>query len=493
MKIKRFKAADMRQAIKLVREEHGADAVILSNRKVKDGIEIISAIDYDENALQKMAPPVMQKQNNSNVDKHQQTRPYNDVQPDNSNRADAVQIIDLEQPEVASTQHEELLDDSGVSYSATHPGTQPIATDQTPDYVPQETPDAQQQAGAVASVNAPEQETLKQDAAVYQARRPANDNARRRDLEVLAMQRELDTLKGLLNSQYAHPSQISIPHIHPGHNGIYARLQELGIRSELCHEVLQQLPLSSEVNEGWRKALALLAHKIMVPDDDILETGGVVALVGSTGVGKTTTLIKLAARFALRHGRDQVAIISVDNYRIAAQEQILSYGRMTGIPVYFASDENQLKTTLSDLYDKQLILIDTAGVSQRDKRLNRQAELLAAVPYKLLTYLVLSANTQETALNQIAQMYSALDLSGCCLTKMDEAVSLGGLLSVVIKYQFPVAYVSEGQRVPEDIQRARPYNLISKSVTMMQQADLLTNSGKGFPGKSEEFQNAYAS
>jgi len=532
MRIKRFKAVDMKQAIKMVREEHGADAVILSNRKVKDGIEIISAIDYDENAVEKM---LLSDPQNSNFQQTVNSAPHANVANHSVDESidsvddfnvDTQDLDQMRQNGVAFSENHELDDnsysfsaaaqqksnsyknaqgyanqeaDASVNTSAGHNESRNLQSDHSrprekvavtntatnADSLRRSTLNQIQNPAQVSAVPQPPVKPI-------EARQPVI-SVSSHSLEVIAMQRELDTLKGILNTQIAQPTQLGIQHIHPSHNGIYARLQELGIRSELCHEILQQLPLSSEVNEGWRKALALLAHRIDISDEDILETGGVVALVGPTGVGKTTTIAKLAARFALKHGRSEVALVSTDNYRIAAQEQIISYGKMIGVPVYLAADNDQFKTILSDLYDKQLVLIDTAGIGQRDKRINEQLETLASIPYDLSTYLVLSANTQESALNQIAKTYSQLNLSGVCLTKIDETVSLGGLLSIIVKYEFSIAYLCEGQRVPEDIVRARPYSLVSKAVTLMQQAEILSNSNTNTLSRSEELYNAHAS
>lgn len=460
MRVKRFKAADMRQAIKMVRDEHGADAVILSNRKVKDGIEIISAIDYDESAIEKML---------AKSETRIKIAPPKKIE-------DLVEEISDFDPEAPSSTYDEspvkLTDDTYTPAPINNGGRASSTTFQKTSLAPNGSSSVAVEKGEALLVK----------------------NAKQaRDLEVMSMQRELDTLRGMLTTQFNKPSTMGIPHVHPAHTGIYTRLQEIGIRSELAHEILTQLPLSSEVNEGWRKALALLAHKLKVCDDDIVETGGVVALVGATGVGKTTTLAKLAARFALKHGREGVAIVSTDNYRIAAQDQIMSYGKMIGVPVYSCSTPESIKTVLSDLYDKQLIVIDTAGMGQRDKRVTEQLELLSQVPYPLSTYLVLSANTQENALNQIAKTYSGAKLSGCILTKIDETASLGGLLSILVKWNLSLAYVCEGQRVPDDLQRARPYSLVSKAVTLMQQSELFSSASANPLNSLEGLYNAHAS
>lgn len=607
MKIKRFKAPDMRQAIKMVREEHGADAVILSNRKVQGGIEIISAIDYDESAVETMlnnqgveqvtdankqvpqdagtefsdnpflqtafhnsalqnqtehsAQPVEQSTEQPlNAQVLAQAYANNAVvkQPaSNSKQSSNLQATDFQQAELQQQAlHQQAKQQNTTASQVTHPVIEqaqqviaaaaamnaahnrapapiptPVETSNTAESMspPQETQaeindlNLEDDVATIRNEKTldeaasekndfeqpPQQESIENDtdydAAVSDVaqqlaesstderyRKKFDRETEQRNVEVQAMQRELHALKGMLSSRMNQTPQVSIPHVHPAHTGIYARLQELGISSSLCQEVLSKLPLSSEVNEGWRKALAILAHGLKTSKLDILEAGGVVAMVGSTGVGKTTSIAKLAARYALKHGRDKVAVVSVDNYRIAAQDQILSYGQMIGIPVFLATGRDDFNSIMGDLCDKQLILVDTAGMGQRDMRIGEQLELISEGPYDLNTYLVMSANTQEKALNQIAKAYADYDLSGCVLTKLDETVSLGGVLSMLTKWDIPISYMTEGQRVPEDIQKARPYSLVSKAVTMMQQVEMLDTSNSITMPNHEDIYNAHA-
>ncbi|VAW72058.1 Flagellar biosynthesis protein FlhF [hydrothermal vent metagenome] len=637
MKIKRFKAPDMRQAIKMVREEHGADAVILSNRKVHDGIEIISAIDYDESAVETMLSHQGPENGSvpANITAATQLAPQSGFPTDNPFLQNAFQQSALnraaatstEQPlsaqllaqayatntvvqnPVAQQQRENIQSDeykqaeiqqqllqqqtieqnNNVGNQPTHPvieqaqqviaaaasmgavhhkasASVPPASRYQNNNVPADfdeenleddvatisscdidTSTVKKSAAkkskpkesvlqAVRSVEKPQVSEVKGDEQLKTKRTEVqgddvdaddefegsidqsdydtavNDVAKQlaesstderyrkkfdreseqRDIEVQAMQRELHTLKGMLSNRVASTPQVSIPHVHPAHTGIYARLQELGISSCLCQEVLAKLPLSSEVNEGWRKALAILAHGIKTVDSDVLETGGVIAMIGPTGVGKTTTIAKMAARYALKYGRESVAIVSVDNYRIAAQDQILSYGQMIGVPVFLAAGKREFRSIMDDLCDKQLILVDTAGMGQRDPRITEQFELMSDVPYDLHTYLVMSANTQEAALNQIASAYTDQTINGCILTKLDETVSLGGMLSMLTKWKLPVSFMTEGQRVPEDLLKIRPYSLVSKAVTMMQQIEILDTTASTSMPDREDIYNANA-
>jgi flagellar biosynthesis protein FlhF len=206
-----------------------------------------------------------------------------------------------------------------------------------------------------------------------------------------------------------------------------------------------------------------------VDTSDSLDQGGVVALVGATGVGKTTTIAKLAARYALRHGRERVALVTTDSYRIAAHEQLRTYGRILGIPVRIANSHAELSEALKLLSDKDLILIDTAGMSQRDVRLSEQFALLGEAAPNLKTFLVLSTTTHRSGLGEVVKAFGKVKLDGCILTKLDETTSLGGALSTAVEHKLPVAYVSDGQRVPEDIHIARAPNLIQRAVLVAQQ------------------------
>jgi len=179
-----------------------------------------------------------------------------------------------------------------------------------------------------------------------------------------------------------------------------------------------------------------------------------VALLGPTGVGKTTTVAKLAARFALRHGRRHVALVSTDSFRVGAEEQLFIFGKLLGVPVFSAGDASELGRVLDHVRDRRLVLIDNAGLNPRDLRLGAQLEMNRCVPF-IKSYLVLSAVLQSGVLREVVRAYRDVRLQGCILTKLDEAVTLGDLLGTVIRERLPVAYAADGQRVPEDLHPGR--------------------------------------
>jgi len=203
----------------------------------------------------------------------------------------------------------------------------------------------------------------------------------------------------------------------------------------------------------------VLGRGLSVTRDDILTRGGIAALIGPTGVGKTTTVAKLAARYNLRHGPNRVALITTDSYRIGAFEQLCTFGMILDAPVRLVRTAQELQDAIKAFSDKSLILIDTAGMSQRDLRLSQQFALLND-PARIRSYLVLAANAQHSVLQETAAAFARIPLSGAILTKVDETTRLGAALSVVHEQNLPLAYICNGQRVPEDLQAAQVDALI---------------------------------
>ncbi|HHO68426.1 MAG TPA: flagellar biosynthesis protein FlhF, partial [Gammaproteobacteria bacterium] len=158
--------------------------------------------------------------------------------------------------------------------------------------------------------------------------------------------------------------------------------------------------------------------------------------------------------------------ITTDCYRIGAHEQLMTYGRILGIPVQAASTTAELRSALRSLSDKRLVLIDTAGMSQRDLRLSEQFSTLTDSGMDIRTLLVLSATVQRPVLEETVKAFSRVPLDGAILTKVDEAASLGGLLSVVTQKHLPLVFVADGQRVPEDLHPARALNLVQTAAEL---------------------------
>lgn len=387
MKVKRFFAPDMRQAIKMVRDEQGPDAVILSNRQVDGGIEIVAALDYDESLLESAA-----------------------------------------------------------------------VTEQAP--AAQEAADA----GGEAAVERPRANRAK----------PPVDWVQ--DPAIVSMREEIRQLRGLLENQLAHLAWSDRERRAPLLTGVMRRLSALELDAGLVEKVAAPTARARDEEHAWELALEGLSAALPVAEDDLLDQGGIVALVGSTGVGKTTSVAKLAARYVLRHGRRHVALVTTDSYRIGAHEQLITYGRLLGIPVQVAADHKELRSILNSLADKRLVLIDTAGMSQRDVRLTEQFATLADSGIPIRTLLVLSATLHPSVLDETIRAFSGVALDGAILTKLDEAVSLGGVLSTVIRQHLPLMFIANGQRVPEDLQPARARSLVEQAVELTGARELPADS-----------------
>jgi len=280
---------------------------------------------------------------------------------------------------------------------------------------------------------------------------------------------ELKNLRDLMENQLSVLQWDRFSQSHPVRTVLLNLMSEMGLGTDICEIVISHLDqLNEDPHKVWQQALGILARCIPVCRGDLLNEGGRIALVGSTGVGKTTTIAKLAARFAHTHGKRSVAMISTDHFRVGAQEQLQHFARLLEVPMLTASNSEELADRLDMLADKKLVLIDTAGMSQRDLRLSEQFHQLQHKAPQIKPYLVLSANTQLAALNQTIQNFSKVRLSGAFVTKQDEAASLGGIITVSIRHQLALSYCGTGQRVPEDLEAAKNHRIICKAVSLMQ-------------------------
>ena len=280
-----------------------------------------------------------------------------------------------------------------------------------------------------------------------------------------AMGNELKTLRRMLETQLAHLAWNDLTRRAPVHTEILRELTEIGISQDLAEHLVRQLPEDTELTFARRFTIAGLSQYLKVTGDRWLDDGGRVAFAGATGVGKTTTLAKIAVRWVLRHGPRDIALVAADSVRIGAQDQLQSLAQMLGVPVYTPEKFEHLPSLLARL-NERLILIDTPGSSVRDAQLANRLAVLSNSASKLETALVLAASTQAGSIEESVKHFAPANPSCCVLTKIDEAASLGGVLSVLVRARMPVSYMSEGQRVPEDLRPARALELVSAAVRL---------------------------
>lgn len=285
------------------------------------------------------------------------------------------------------------------------------------------------------------------------------------------LQQELERLRGMLEGQLTQVAWREKTVTKTPKKQLINRLGRLGLSRSMSATIADRTG-NGTIDQQWREAQNTLAARIRINDGDADQHQKIMALVGSTGVGKTTTIAKLAARSVLRHGPRQVALITTDCYRIGGQEQLETFARYLGIPVMVATDAAQLSDALSKVADRKLVLIDTAGMSQRDVRLYQQFATLKSVGCDIECHVVLSATALPGSLNEVVQVFGKDALAGAIITKLDEASSLGGVIDVLIRHHLPLTWVSAGQKVPEDLRKARADELVRKACELTQQEQL---------------------
>jgi flagellar biosynthesis protein FlhF len=281
-----------------------------------------------------------------------------------------------------------------------------------------------------------------------------------------AMRFELHGLRELIEVQLGSIAWGQLQTRKPQQANLWRRLQRMGIAAELARALLEKVATITEPRQAWRMVLAHLAHAIRTAPVEPLEEGGVIALVGPAGMGKTTTLAKLAARYVLKYGAQNIALVSMDSYRIGAQEQLKTLGRILNVSVTHVDPGQSLTQALVPLARRKVVLIDTAGLPGNDPALRMQLETLAGRGIKAKNYLVLAATSQSQVLKAAYHSYKHCGLAGCILTKLDEATSLGEVLGLAISQRLPVAYVADGPRIPDDLQLPRSHQLVSRAVSL---------------------------
>lgn len=271
------------------------------------------------------------------------------------------------------------------------------------------------------------------------------------------IRQEIQTLRGMLEAQLR--GSVGSNHA-PLHTILLQKLLYLGVSHTTAATWSRVVNSGLNEQRAWDAVLAHISELLPIRDTRRIEAGGIYAFVGPTGVGKTTTLAKIAARFALRFGAEQLGLITMDTYRIAAQEQLILYGKILGVKVCIAHDEVALTRALRQLNEKKLVLIDTAGMNPADERMVKQMEVLSTHHQSISRVLVLPATSHYQVLIDAIKRYKASCIDQCIVTKLDEALAIGGALSAIIETGLGISYLTHGQRVPEDIKMASRHQLI---------------------------------
>src|SRR3984885_13239475 len=423
VKIKRYMAPSMRVALDQVRAEQGADAVILSSRRVKEGIEVIAAVDYDEALMAGAA-----RQYSISLAAAAPPEPPAPTRPEAPAPRPAAPAL---RPEAQAPRQAAPVRAAAQRPAAAAPSAQPSSP-----AVQRTAPQGRPTAPVLAAVVRPS---------------PAADETRR---GFASMQREIKDLRRLLESELAHISWNDKRLREPLRARVLEDLSSMDIAPDVAARLATLAPRRTNVGDASNIPMALLLKALPVVDKLSTVNPGVFALVGPTGAGKTTTIAKLAARWTMRHGSQDLALVSTDAYRIGAREQLMTYARILGASVYSANSGKELARVLEGLKSKKLVLIDTAGMGPRDVRLSEQLAALAQGAGGARVLLALPAQGEGLALEEIIRAFAQVKPTACIITKLDEAASLGAVISTTLRHKLKIAYLCNGQRVPEDVHAA---------------------------------------
>jgi len=269
-----------------------------------------------------------------------------------------------------------------------------------------------------------------------------------------AMQRQLQDLRQMLETGLAGMTWNDKRLREPLQARVLEELTAMDVAPDMAMALAALTPRRTTLEDPSHIPLALLVKHLPVVNDLSSVSGGIMAIVGPTGAGKTTTIAKLAARWCMRHGSQDLALVSTDGYRIGARDQLMTYARILGAPMHAANSGKELARVLDKLKSKKMILIDTAGMGPRDVRLTEQLAALQLGAARARVLLALPAQGEGHALDEIVQAFSRVTPVACILTKVDEAASLGAVISTTLRHRLKIAYVCDGQRVPEDLHAA---------------------------------------
>ncbi len=403
----------MRQAIRKVRDAVGPDAVILSNQRLPTGeIEIVAALDYDGSLPSNMASkrtvsaPSVASKNMQNPD------------------ADYLERIEKAKQEASWSQKR----DAAAESTTVQFEMPPLSDDDSQDPKVEE---------ALSIHN--------------------NDNAK----QLKEMEKELQSVRSILENRQQERNEADSK-IDSIELKMRQKMAALGLSDSVVSKLINDIDLNGR-EDDWNRLLAQLAGYIPIRSG-VSALSGCVAFMGPTGVGKTTSIGKIAAQYVLKHGSSGVVLITTDTYRIAAHEQLRTFGRILNVPVEVVNEYSDLNDVLAKYVEYSLVLIDTAGMNPRDSNLERQLLMMKRTKGDVKKLLVLPCTSQRQVLKTVVDVYSQVQLDGCILSKLDESASLGEAISVVVEEGLPVVYIADGQRIPDDIEPARAHNLISRTV-----------------------------
>lgn len=525
MNVKRFTARTSRDALTLVRQAFGEDAVVLSTKPCPEGVEVLamapesvqqierlsaSSIAARTAALQQQQPqlparpaaaarPAAPARPAMPLAPMQRPNPNDEVSDDvarlsmstlsfqdyvrermlkrrqaamsrqdpgfaesRQDFADSRQDIEPDLPSaleqrLAARSAQPQLPKAAPQLAVVQPPLAPRAAVREPPVLREEVRGAQAQAAMAGSIQTPAPVAVP---SLADASSAVNQAVARRDQQ--DMMNELRSMKGLIEDRFGALAFMEKMQRHPAQAQLIQKLLDCGFSPALTRKLVETLPTDVADETAW--AANVLERNLLTGEAEaaLEDQGGVFALIGSTGVGKTTSAAKIAAAFAAKHGANHLGLITLDAYRVGAHEQLRAYGRILGVPVHTAHDRASLEDLLELLASKKMVLIDTAGMAQRDTRTRDLLEMLGHRSIQKL--LVINAAAQGETIEDVMISYHAAACKGIVLSKMDEAVKLAPALDALIRHKLKVVGVANGQRVPEDWHRLSAHALVHRAL-----------------------------
>lgn len=440
MEVKRFISSSMQEALKLVREEFGPDAVILSNSKVDNGVEIVAALDYEED----VAPSAIDSQ----LSKQGQPSPSQIARMHADNHIRLQKELDSARKKIESVRAKKQKEQVRVA----------------------ERGGAESDVVGLSSEGSSRHEGFNDDKSLSDQLKSQDVNAMS---EIGEMRSQLAELKNLITEQ--NNSNVSTSHYVEQESAsklqVQKKLDALSLSPSVTNTLIQMVDNAADYATSWKRIIQRMAYLITSDDEELIDRGGRYALVGPTGSGKTMTIGKLAARYVMKYGSDSIALVTTDRYRIAAHEQLKVFGRILNVPVHAVNEHSSLDDILKKLSSKKLVLIDTAGLTHLDSSWSEQLQEIKMAQDNVECYLTVSSVGQYQVMCSSYQHYKIVGLRGAIITKLDEAVSLGEVISFLIDTGLSAAYFTDGQRVPEDIHQFREKVIIEKAQSLLNSAE----------------------
>lgn len=455
MNIQRFTAPTSREAMAKARHTFGESAVILSTRSTDSGFEVMAAAEESLAALGGAGQPAARREAEpmrSRLSANTPSGPDSVAADTEALSMSTLSFQDYVRERMlrkrrAALQGEPLPPEPTAAAAPRHSAPRP-----EPIQVPLQRMEAP--VAPRATLVNPMPAPIRTRAAVQPSWEDslAPESSRAQPDNRVAV--ELSALKEMIEERFNTLAWLGSSKQNPVQSQLMLKMIRAGFSPAISRAVLERVPVESNAAEAVRWLLDVVTRnlKVAAPGAGLVDEGGVISLIGATGVGKTTSAAKLAAQCVQQFGATSVGLISLDSYRVSGYEQLRAYGRMLGVVAHQAHDRAALGDLLNLLANKRMVIIDTAGLGQRDERIQDLLEVLDQPKIKKL--LVVNAGAHGDTLDDVFTGFKAAALHGVVLSKVDEAAKLGPALDALLRHQVTLRGVANGQRVPEDWQAA---------------------------------------